>query len=397
LTINYENAADLQVASINAPSGNVGSSLNISAVINNTGTAAAGASTVQYVIKNSGGATVHTETASCGSVAAGVTVTAAAISWTPVTADTYTVTVTADCLNVIQESDESNNALSKSFTTAEPVDLNINNYCRALNWYYPLNPASGSNINIISPYNRGNPGFAVGCDYDLPVYAVDNGTVLETGYDDIMGNYVVIKTNSTHISGKQYTVWYTNLLTIDVNANAAVVKGTTVIGKTGTTGLSPSSRLGLYVNTTNMTDMSVLDIFNTVNPVCFWNYWGSLGHFTFGDLTGDGQTDELDLIALREHLLRNNLLSGSTLLAADLNEDNDVNISDLLLLKKYLLGNSPASSQNNSSQGASGSSSATSTSSVASSSSSTSSGTSTSSSALTSWQTDSDGFGPPHR
>ncbi|MDR1892209.1 MAG: DNRLRE domain-containing protein, partial [Oscillospiraceae bacterium] len=387
LTINYENTADLQVASINAPSGDVGNSLNISAVISNTGAAAAGASTVQYVIKDSGGTTVHTATASCGSVAAGASVTAASISWTPVTADTYTVTVTADYFNVIPESDENNNTMSAGVT--------VGDYYQVLNWFYPLTPASGGNINIISPYNRGNPGFAVECNYGVPVYAIDNGTVLATGYDDLKGNYVAIKTNSIAPSGQQYIVWYTHLQTIDVNVNATVVKGTTVIGKTGTTGLSPFPRLGLYISTANTAELSLLNISNTVDPVRFWDYWGSSGHFIFGDINGDGQANEFDLASLREHLLRKNLLSGSALVAADMNEDDKVDILDLLILKRYLLENTRGDLVNEPSQEES--SSAASTSSAASSSSSASSGTSTSSSTSTSVKTDSDGFGPPYR
>ena len=61
--------------------------------------------------------------------------------------------------------------------------------------------------------------------------------------------------------------------------------------------------------------------------------------FTFivtGDITGNGLCDSRDFNALYDHLLNKKPLSGVYLAAADLNGDNEVNTTDLLLLKKQL-------------------------------------------------------------
>ncbi len=57
-----------------------------------------------------------------------------------------------------------------------------------------------------------------------------------------------------------------------------------------------------------------------------------------GDINGDGRIDIIDLAASKNHLLKRNDLFGVYGKAADMNSDNKVTISDLISIKKILLG-----------------------------------------------------------
>jgi hypothetical protein len=58
----------------------------------------------------------------------------------------------------------------------------------------------------------------------------------------------------------------------------------------------------------------------------------------FGDVNGDEDIDVVDLTIIKNHLLKINLLSGVFEEAADVNSKGYVSISDLLTVKKYILG-----------------------------------------------------------
>ena len=58
----------------------------------------------------------------------------------------------------------------------------------------------------------------------------------------------------------------------------------------------------------------------------------------FGDITGTGQINSSDLLALRQHLLGTRILNGSFAAAADINRDGVTNSADLLIMRQHLLG-----------------------------------------------------------
>jgi len=60
--------------------------------------------------------------------------------------------------------------------------------------------------------------------------------------------------------------------------------------------------------------------------------------FMYGDIDGDGEIIITDLVAMKQHLLCAQTLSGDSLLAVDVDRSGNVSISDLLILKKHLLG-----------------------------------------------------------
>ena len=58
----------------------------------------------------------------------------------------------------------------------------------------------------------------------------------------------------------------------------------------------------------------------------------------YGDASGDGKINALDLLKVQKHILGINKLSGSSLTAADPSKDGKVNALDLLKVQKHILG-----------------------------------------------------------
>lgn len=64
------------------------------------------------------------------------------------------------------------------------------------------------------------------------------------------------------------------------------------------------------------------------------------GVFVSGDLNGDGAVTISDLVIVKSYLLGNDDLSGLSLPAADTNRDGNISITDFVVIKSHLLGNS---------------------------------------------------------
>ena len=58
----------------------------------------------------------------------------------------------------------------------------------------------------------------------------------------------------------------------------------------------------------------------------------------YGDVSGDGQYNVLDLLKIQKHILKSSLLNGAYLEAADVNKDDKINVQDLLRIQKTILG-----------------------------------------------------------
>jgi hypothetical protein len=111
---------DLLITNItsNPPNPAVGASVTFTVSVNNRGTAASGATTVTRLTV--GGTTLNTNTAS---VAAGATVNVPVTgSWTA-TSGGATITASADATNVVTETNETNNSLSKAIVVGRGAAL----------------------------------------------------------------------------------------------------------------------------------------------------------------------------------------------------------------------------------------------------------------------------------
>jgi hypothetical protein len=58
----------------------------------------------------------------------------------------------------------------------------------------------------------------------------------------------------------------------------------------------------------------------------------------YGDITGEGLVDVQDIVLVKQHIIKISTLEGPFFSAGDLNQNNSLSISDLLALKKIMLG-----------------------------------------------------------
>ena len=66
--------------------------------------------------------------------------------------------------------------------------------------------------------------------------------------------------------------------------------------------------------------------------------WYSAAVLIYGDVNGDGMINISDLIKVRNHILKDNLLTDLFALAGDVNRDTIINISDLIKIRNHILG-----------------------------------------------------------
>ena len=79
----------------------------------------------------------------------------------------------------------------------------------------------------------------------------------------------------------------------------------------------------------------------------YWGWEASTGNYNFsviegsgmitGDINGDDDINVLDLLALKRHILKINILFDEKLTAADINGDGRADVLDLLSIKKHIL------------------------------------------------------------
>ena len=149
-------------------------------------------------------------------------------------------------------------------------------------------------------------------DYILLVQNLDNGIITV--------NFTIIGLTSPTVYGAEEGVTYTNL---------EAEKTITFSNRTATLNSNPFST-GSSISATNNYTLTVTNTSNSTSTI----------HFTYikyGDVTGDGIIDLYDLSRVKSHLLKISRLTGAYLLAGDTNQNGNVTIADLIIIKKKIL------------------------------------------------------------
>lgn len=60
----------------------------------------------------------------------------------------------------------------------------------------------------------------------------------------------------------------------------------------------------------------------------------------YGDINGDGQVDIVDMLYMKRHILGTSSLNGLREIAADVNKKGGIDIVDMLYMKRHILGRS---------------------------------------------------------
>lgn len=112
--------------------------------------------------------------------------------------------------------------------------------------YTELGAYKHSNFGDV--YNNPNGAYiSEGIEYrfksqtDASVPALNSGRIIKTGYNDYLGNYVIVA------HGCGLATWYAHLSNIDVSQGSYVVKGES-LGRIGRSGLSSSENVAVFVS-----------------------------------------------------------------------------------------------------------------------------------------------------
>lgn len=253
---------DLSVDSVSSPENSgqyyLNDSIAISAVIkNNTATAANNVPVNFALINTDTNATVNTWTHTIQTISANSTATVTLDNWTA-QAGNYRLDVSVNGNQSILETNTSNNTANVTF------NVNANIY-QSYGW---VSPTSSTNVSI--PYSDEHLGTRIQCSYGDTVVSVDNATVLSTGYNEHLGYFIILQTNSIDSNtNRNYIVRYTNLQSVLVAEGAPVSKGAT-IGTVGVTGYVNSPSLYIDVNNAGVTQSQQMTAENTLDPDMFW-------------------------------------------------------------------------------------------------------------------------------
>ena len=167
LVVEYEEDPDLIVSAIKPNCGYLfgNESNKICATIENSGGEDAGAFNVSFVVDG------YSEEVQIGGLAAGASTEECIIDTTLRSAgDAVTITVTADCNAEVDESDETNNALT--------LDTTVVN-----NGYKGKTYTGGSNITTVKTYDlNGNLVYSVGDSYYLSSYSYPDWTAYDVAW-----------------------------------------------------------------------------------------------------------------------------------------------------------------------------------------------------------------------
>lgn len=254
---------DLSVDSVSSPTNNgqyyLNDSIAISAVVkNNTSSSVTNVPVNFTLINTDTNATVNTWSRTVQSIGANLTTTVTLDNWAAQTGN-YRLDVSVNSNQSILESNTSNN------TTSILFNVDSDQY-GSYNWTMPT-----ESTTISTPYSTEHLGIRIQCSYGDEVVSVDNGMVLSTGYNEYLGYFVILKTNSIDKSTKNnYIVRYTNLQSISVSTGSQVSKGAT-IGTVGVTGYVNIPSLYIDVNNAGVTQTQQMTPQNTIDPSLMWD------------------------------------------------------------------------------------------------------------------------------
>ena len=108
-----------------------------------------------------------------------------------------------------------------------------------------------------------------------------------------------------------------------------------------TSNITLSNGYGLDVDTKEINNKRVLYTGGKTRITKGLELYKEYTNIVIGDINGDGAINSADLLKIRQHLLRTNVLSGAYFLSSDINYDNTINSADLLRVRQHLLGTKP--------------------------------------------------------
>ncbi len=122
-------------------------------------------------------------------------------------------------------------------------------------WYYISSRYGWRTSPFDSSRRTFHGGLDMACSQGTPIYAALSGTVIEVGYNNVYGNYAIVKHGKTG-----YKTLYGHMSSVDVKQGQAVVTSTR-IGRVGSTGMStgPHLHFTVYKNGRSINPQGVLN------------------------------------------------------------------------------------------------------------------------------------------
>lgn len=132
-------------------------------------------------------------------------------------------------------------ALANGTTVSDDIMIYYDNAPSTLRW--PVSTGGKVTSEFGPRWGRNHNGMDIACPMNTPIVACENGTVVMTGYDNSMGNYVMV-----NHGGGMITIYMHNT-SIVVGVGQEVVRGQ-VVAYSGSTGNStgPHCHIGVKVN-----------------------------------------------------------------------------------------------------------------------------------------------------
>ena len=168
---------------------------------------------------------------------------------------------------------------------------------------------------------------------EVGTYTTKYKVYIDNNYTEYYGQKTLKIEDAITYSIDSYEVDETNkyINKIMVNTNIDTYKSNITLG-TG---------YGVEVDSKEVNGKKVLYTGGETRILKGTNLYTKFTNVVIGDINGDGAINSADLLKIRQHLLRTNILSGAYFLSSDINYDNTINSADLLRVRQHLLGTKP--------------------------------------------------------